>query len=364
MKMAEHIYIDDGYRKACEYKEKHGSLAPMSDNEENLWGDKVLSKHLNAVISEYKKKNHGILTENFIDRYKKLGLDFTIDGNERPSKEDIQKALNSLKLYYKENGNLDIKRDSGFFLPFNLIRCEYFEPDYGYLDRNIIDELNKMGMAWMNYNGTREQWLSLCDRYYAAYGNINVPAKYITEDNMRLGTYMSNEKKRYATQKMNQSIIEKYESMGIIWSQKKKRTTWEDFYRKAKASYKKYGYVNEDDPELSTWCKELRLSFYTKNPARISKMRVKKMNELEFIWSKSWRNRYFALMEYEKEHGSAHDIPYDYKTANGLWLGAWTYLEKDRILNDPEIEEYKIKAFIKIGVITPEEIKERNNKIL
>lgn len=360
---ADVIYSDSGYQSAKQYYEKYKTLDPVIENKDLIWYDKRLAEHLVAILKEYKKKEHGILTKEFIQRYRDIGLKFTYakylpDQDHGVKKEVFDQALKKLEVYAEENDTLSGVECSKDNMSYNIVQNEYFYPNYGFLDRITIDQLNKKGMRWSgkDISITREQWLVVCQRYYKKHNNLDLRRDYITKDGINLGVYITNEKARYKNNKMDQLLVEKYESMGIVWK-KKNRVNWMDNYNKAKQSFEKYGYINEKEAGLESWCMDQRRSYSRKKEEkRLSAEQIRLLDEIGFMWSKEWQTKYIALRQYALEHGSVKDIPFGYVNKDGKKLGVWVLLEKDKMLNLKNVESYKINAFLKLGVISKEEL--------
>jgi hypothetical protein len=364
MHLKESIYIDSGYQSAKQYYEQNKNLEPMiCKNKTLVWENKNLTEHLISILKEYKKKDHGILTKDFIQKYRNIGLKFTYakylpDQDHSVRKDVFDRALKDLEAYAKEKGSLCDVEKSEVGKSYEIVKTEYYYPNYGYLSRITIDELNKQGIKWMvkSANTSREQWIVICQRYYKKYNNLDPSVDYVTKDGIRLGVYLINEKIRYKKNKMDQLLVEKYESMGFVW-RKKNRVNWMENYNKAKQSFEKYGYINEKESGLENWLADQRRAYSRKNSEkRLSEEKIRLLDDIGFMWSKEWQTKYLALTEYVTEHGSVKDMPYDYVSKDGKNLGVWVLIEKDKILNIENTEPYKVHAFLKLGIINEEDL--------
>ena len=63
------------------------------------------------------------------------------------------------------------------------------------------------------------------------------------------------------------------------------------------------------------------------------------LDELGMVWDKfdPWRERYELARRYQSEHGDL-DIPMNYQSGNGIWLGSWLYRQRQyRRTGDPRL---------------------------
>ena len=79
---------------------------------------------------------------------------------------------------------------------------------------------------------------------------------------------------------------------------------------------------------MGRWIVELRRQ-RKKRTTSLTPERIARLDAIGMIWDKSssWEYRYELCRKYLKENGCT-DIPRDYKTDDGIWLGTWLYRQK------------------------------------
>ena len=177
--------------------------------------------------------------------------------------------------------------------------------------------------------------------YYNKYQNLQIPAKYVTSDGIKIGAWISNQRRNYKNKKLSEEQIKLLNSVGMVW--KVEKQTWEEMYELASNYYKhhknlkinkkfitKNGYdYDENGLRLGIWIIEQRKSF-KKN--KISKERKEKLDEIKMIWDvnkNSWDKMYELASKYYAKNGNLK-IPTHFKTKdgvsydkNGYNLGLW-----------------------------------------
>ena len=115
-----------------------------------------------------------------------------------------------LEDYYNEYGNINVpinyKTSEGYQLGHWLsnIRNGVRNPNSQNvrINSNKVELLNKLGMDW---NPIETQWkrmYHLAKKYYNENGNLLIPDKYLTEDNIKLGRWISTQRGNYKKSKL------------------------------------------------------------------------------------------------------------------------------------------------------------------
>ena len=145
--------------------------------------------------------------------------------------------------------------------------------------------LEALDVDWTNRNDRK--WQAAYDaaaRYYQAHGDLNVPSEYIDPDGVLLGKWVS--RQRYAWQ----------------------------------------------NPDRSS--------------ARLTPERKALLDQLGMVWQKpdSWQHRYELAAAYKAAHGSL-ELPAQYRTEEGIWLGSWLSRQKQLLQNgDKSLRGERVKA--------------------
>lgn len=134
----------------------------------------------------------GNLTEEKVRKLNEIGMIW--DTKDR----NWKKALAELQTYYSEHGNLDIKAryetSDGFKLGRWISNLRVKVKTKG-LDQTLTEEQQKqlaaLGMIWDRNTEKWEEYFKAAEEYYQIYGNLEVMTKYITEDGIPLGRWLS-----------------------------------------------------------------------------------------------------------------------------------------------------------------------------
>ena len=166
------------------------------------------------------------------------------------------------------------------------------------------------------------------DVYYQEHGDIHIPAKYITPDGVKLGSWFKKQKELYAKGLLIDERIELLEKYPITWN------IFEDEWNKHYAYLKKYyetfgnsdvpqNYITSDGFKLGDWLSTQRVAY--KNGV-VSKRRKKLLKEVDFKLYPAidrWDDYYYLLEDYYNNHGDTN-VPFDYKVDKynlGHWVG-------------------------------------------
>lgn len=180
------------------------------------------------------------------------------------------------KQYYKVNGHLNVPRryktKEGHSLGNWIFtqRKVYAGIQYGNLSDDRIKKLEAIGMVWDNVRDLSwQRYFKEAEAYAKEHKNLNVKATYITNNGVKLGSWLSN----LRTYKKN-NIQQNY----------------------------------------------------------LTKERMEALNQIGMVWDVPdylWEQNYAACVEYHKKYGDL-DIPSGYVSKNGLKIGAW--VRKQRAL--------------------------------
>ena len=81
-----------------------------------------------------------------------------------------------------------------------------------------IQRLETIGFVWMNkVDATWEEAYQRLVVYKAEYGDFNVPVRYQTKDNFKLGRWVSNQRDKYKKGKLSVERIQRLETIGFVW---------------------------------------------------------------------------------------------------------------------------------------------------
>lgn len=190
------------YQRAKEYYEANGDLNIPAEYKtvEGFWLNKWLSNQRQAYNGELKNYR---LTEEQTRKIEAIGMNWS-SGSERSWEIRYSEA----KSYYEKNGDLmpsaEYLTESGFKLNLWIIRQrDGWEKEI--LTKQRYDLLTAIGMQW-NAGTSWEDNYSYAAAYFANNGNLDVLHSFTTEDGMRLGNWLSNQRTLYNAGKLSDLI--------------------------------------------------------------------------------------------------------------------------------------------------------------
>ena len=172
------------------------------------------------IIKTRQQKLNGRLKEERIAQLDELGMVWNIFDAK------WEKAYALAAAYYEENGHLNIPRSyvtaAGERLGQWVASQQWAYPK-GKLTDEQVERLNRIGMYWGNRND--RQWnegYQEAKRYFDAYGDLNVPAEYVSPGGYNLGNWVK--RQRYTRQNPEKSCavlteerIAKLDEIGMRW---------------------------------------------------------------------------------------------------------------------------------------------------
>lgn len=244
------------YELAVNYYNKHGNLnVPYKYKTNNI----SLGYWIYKQKKLYKNKT---LDLNHIKLLEKLNINWSI-------KQSYNKKINinknvyfqELKLYYKKHGNIDVSL--GFISKNGLKIGKWLarrRKDYkkNKLDKMTILELNKLNIKWDIFKDKWNSMYEIAKKYYNEHGNILISAKYVTEDKIHLGDWISRQRQKYNNNLLTKIQIKKLNSIGMVWNPNEEK--WIKNYELAKKFYVEnkhlnipVDYVTQDGIKLGMW---------------------------------------------------------------------------------------------------------------
>lgn len=314
----------------------------------------------------YMGKIPGQLSEEQIGKLESLGIRWESYSDQQWDRYYAQAAH-----YYAKTGNLDVKisyvTEDGFRLGvwLNNIR-QYRLHGSRVLSRKRQRELEQIGMIWDKLAFKWERGYEAAREYFEENGNLNVPAGFVTVDGFRLGNWLTaqrqNRKGKKGALPLTKEQIERLDRIGMVWgSQQAGR--WEQHYAAAQAYYRKmktlevpYSYETEDGLSLGRWLYQQKSILGSKRSGCLSereRQRRERLTAIGMNWgSDCWQEKWELARRYYEEHGNLN-LPQNYITEEGVWLGKWLYLQREKYRRAAEgdgLSEKQVKALTSIGM--------------
>lgn len=337
------IYKQQIGRALSAGKNKTPVIFDIVNNFDNLYSIGAIQEEMRAAVTyyNYSGEKENIIAEHFeiFDEVHECKQIFDALENTLTASWDLMYQY-ALK-YYRQYGNLEIptkyKTEDGYSLGHWLYvqRKVRSGEMLGVLGEERIKKLDDIGMIW---ESRRElSW----NRYYAAacqyrekFGNLNVGAKYVTKDGIRLGDWICNlrtgAKNGNRTLYLTDEHIRELNEIGMIWDQPD--YLWERNFSAAMKFHKENGHLDVpsnyvvDGVKLGIWIRNLRYAYQGKYNLKLTPEQTEKLNRIDMRWTDKythqWETGYKFAEAYYNAHGSLN-ISDGFVTESGYKLGAW-----------------------------------------
>ena len=142
-----------------------------------------------------------------------------------------------------------------------------------------------------------KEWLKKYEEakvYYEEYGDLKVPAKYVTPTGFKLGSWIKIQRKAFQG-KGNYVITpeqkELLRKIGMRFEKIDKMEEWLKNYEEVKKYFKEHGnldisqrYITSTGFNLGTWISTSRQSYRGRGHGKITPEQIKLLDEVEMIW--------------------------------------------------------------------------------
>ncbi len=222
----------------------------------------------------------------------------------------------------------------------------------------VVDELGDCRRLFAQLNETlTASWDAMywmARKYYETYGNLEIPAAYMTADGYSVGAWVATQRKVYRGKTsgcLNEEQVKRLEEIGMCW-QGIQEATWERNFIEAEKYFKEYGnlavpadYVTVKGCRLGRWVRRQReifmrqkeeqcgsrdLDSIKKSGENIHEEHIRKLTGIGMVWERNdpWERRFEMAKKYYEEHGNLR-MAADY-VVDGVWLGRWVREQKVR----------------------------------
>lgn len=162
----------------------------------------------------------------------------------------------------------------------------------GNLSEEQILRLDALGIEWEA--GSTRSWNRGCEalkNYIETYGDADVNAKYVTEDDYQLGKWVSNLRSKYKRGELTEEQIQMLEDLGMIWDKYSRK--WEINFQAAEEYFQSHGnlrvphnYRTTNGISLGIWIANQRNIYFGKKEgaAPLSEHQIERLNAIEMVW--------------------------------------------------------------------------------
>ena len=287
----------------------------------------------------------GILTEEQIEKLDSLGMKW-----ESSIGKAWERGYQELVLFKRQNGHVDVPSryvtESGYplgkFVGNQRTAWKNSQKKDAGNGRTLLKEreqkLNELGFVWEKIKQDREHYYESAKAFYEKEGHLNVPTKYVTEDGIKLGVWLSN--KEAVKRILSAEQLEDLERMGMHW-ESSYDLKWEERFQLAKLYYEEHGDLEVpreyvvDGVRLGRWISAIRSTREHPESSnyRLDEERIRQLDSIGMRWAgESWEVRYKLAALYYKEHGDLK-ISQNYVVeveGERIWLGKWLAGQKKK----------------------------------
>ncbi len=275
------------------------------------------------------------------------------------------------KQYYKENGDLQVP--SRYVTPdgYSLGRWIFNQRNIrsgaiqGSLSGEQIAKLDSIGMIWgavTDLNWTRNY--EAAKAYFEEHGNLNIPARYVTENGLELGAWLASlrtwERAGAHRKYLSAERKKQLDDIGMVWDVLD--FYWENNFRAATDYYRENrnldvptSYVTKDGIRLGSWIARLRSlrAGRVKRGTPPTAEQIARLDAIGMRWETNvdakWERGYSDACHYVELFGNLN-VPNGYKSESGLVLRQWLQNQRKRYQSG-KLEKERKERLDKIGMI-------------
>ena len=222
------------------------------------------------------------------------------------------------------------------------------------LSTDRVERLEALGMVWDTVQDIWEQSYCAAVQYWLDHGTLEVPVKYTTPEGVALGVWLGSQRAAYKAGTIKPVQKAWLEALDVDWTNRNDRK-WQAAYDAAARYYQAHGdlnvpseYIDPDGVLLGKWVSRQRYAWQNpdRSSARLTPERKALLDQLGMVWQKpdSWQHRYELAAAYKAAHGSL-ELPAQYRTEEGIWLGSWLSRQKQLLQKgDKSLRGERVKA--------------------
>ena len=294
----------------------------------------------------------GRLTAEQAARLEKLGIAW-----KQRMEQAWERGYAAAREYRGEYGNLMVpvryREKNGFALGEWIVynRQRFLGSN---LSTDRVERLEALGMVWDTVQDIWEQSYCAAVQYWLDHGTLEVPVKYTTPEGVALGVWLGSQRAAYKAGTIKPVQKAWLEALDVDGTNRNDRK-WQAAYDAAARYYQAHGdlnvpseYIDPDGVLLGKWVSRQRYAWQNpdRSSARLTPERKALLDQLGMVWQKpdSWQHRYELAAAYKAAHGSL-ELPAQYRTEEGIWLGSWLSRQKQLLQKgDKSLRGERVKA--------------------
>lgn len=366
------IYKQQIGRALSASKKKNAVIFDIVLNIENLYSIGAIEEEMEIATSYYRSLGEGdeVINERFkvIDEVRDCRLLFEKLNDTLTASWDVM--YSHAREYFEEYGNLNVSARyitvGGYSLGRWVVNQRGIRNGTvnGKLTSEQIKKLDAIGMIWETSNDI--SWsrnFVEAKRYYEINGNLNIPAKYVTESGVALGSWLSClrvwEKSGVHRKYLTEERIKALNSIGMIWDVLD--YYWENNFLAAFNYYRENGnlnvpskFITKDGIRLGEWLSRVRKLRYGEcKGTPLTTYQISRLDAIGMEWKSiadvKWERTYLAAKEFFEVNGHLN-VPADLRTRDGIALKAWLHNQRKRYL-EGKLEDDRESKLNSIGMV-------------
>ncbi len=245
--------------------------------------------------------------------------------------------------YYKIHGNLEVPAAHTTLDGYSLgawvatQRKVYNKRTAGCLSEEQIRRLEAVGMRWEGVQEAAwERNFAEAKKYYKEYGDLDIPADFVTEGGCRLGRWVRRQRELYQRLNLGQRI-----PAGQHVPDNRQAMGQDEGLAEPPGGSKGAG------RHLAAGAAGKERDMSVSGRQGIHAEHVKRLTQIGMIWENDdpWARRFELARQYYEEHGDL-EVPADY-VVEGVWLDRWLREQKAKLREENGIAGGGAKASIK-----------------
>lgn len=313
------------FQLAKEYFIEHGHLMIPKDY---LCDGQRLGRWIGTQRSDYHKRTNPFFTQERIVKLESINMAWDV-------KDAAWNAMyRELEKYCHQYGTAKVPQSYitpdgkhlGLWINRQRIKCKCnaIMPE-----RKL--QLERLGMIWDAELLRRGGWNAKFEilGVYVVDNNGKFPAgNYVTENGIKLGQWLNNQRQYYRRGKLLPHRKDKLEKLGIVWDVLEQ--CWEDWYQQAKVYSQNYGNLcffiqknGQGSKSLEVWLSNQRFEY---GRGKLLPERIQKLENIGMVWNvldHQWDRMYWREVAFYQKYGhlrtsKTRGVSEDYKL--GEWL--------------------------------------------
>lgn len=297
----------------------------------------------NWCATQRKLFNEGRLLQDRIERLEDLGFVWGV--YEARWDQNYSKLLEFKEEFEHVNVPYDFKKDRGLGFWCSAQRQAFRE---GRLSEGRIKKLDDLGFVWDGAAVFWERNFEALVLFKKKNGHVSVLKRH--ESDLALVSWSNNQRSARKAGRLSASKVKRLDELGFVWDLLE--AEWGEVYSRLVEFKEVNGHADvsyrfELDRALGEWCCYQREDYKS---GRMLPSRVKRLNELGFIWNLrdvKWNKCYLELVDFKGREGHAN-VPQ--RCASDKKLGAWCNTQRKSYKNG-RLSQERIEKLERIGFL-------------